>query len=139
MGAGLGLENPTDPDAGTNRTNAVSSDNLMNEAGLKYSGNYIINDTLNNVGVAGTWWSSTIVNTRYSYNLRINNHVDVLRPQSDNDDSHIGRAVRCISPTPLVALVQDLIHCRMYILATITGVRVGFTTSRWLAATGRLV
>ncbi|MBR2864368.1 hypothetical protein IKE88_02370 [Candidatus Saccharibacteria bacterium] len=32
--------------------------------------------------------------------------------------------------TPLVALVQDLIHCRMYILATITGIRVGFTARR---------
>ena len=89
------MPNPTDPDAGTNRTNAVSSDNLMTEAGLKYSGNYVINNLLNNVGVAGTWWSSTIVNTRYSYNLRINNNVDVLRPQSDNDDRYIGRSVRC--------------------------------------------
>ena len=33
-----------------------------------------------------------------------------------------------------------VIHCRMSILATITGVlRVGFTARRWVATTGRLV
>ena len=43
------------------------------------------------------------------------------------------------SSPPLVALVQDLIHCRMYIQATITGLRVGFTTRRCMATTGHLV
>ena len=31
---------PTDPDAGTNRANAVSRDNLMNEVSLGYDGSY---------------------------------------------------------------------------------------------------
>ena len=31
------------------------------------------------------------------------------------------------------------IHCLMYILAPITGIRVGFTTRRCMASTGRLV
>ncbi|MBR2864565.1 hypothetical protein IKE88_03440 [Candidatus Saccharibacteria bacterium] len=35
--------------------------------------------------------------------------------------------------------MQDLIHCRMYILALMPGVLVGFTTRRWMAATGRLL
>ena len=50
-------------------------------------------------------------------------------------NKRFGFPLRCVmtsgfSPPPLVALVQDLIHCRMYILATITGLRVGFTTRR---------
>ncbi|MBR2864440.1 hypothetical protein IKE88_02760 [Candidatus Saccharibacteria bacterium] len=36
-------------------------------------------------------------------------------------------------------VAQDLIHCRMYILAAITGVRVGFTSRRCMDTTGRLV
>ena len=35
------MENPTDPDAGTNRTNAVSRDNLMTGASLGYDGAYV--------------------------------------------------------------------------------------------------
>ncbi|MBR2864574.1 hypothetical protein IKE88_03490 [Candidatus Saccharibacteria bacterium] len=35
--------------------------------------------------------------------------------------------------------MQDLIHCRMYILGTITGLRVGFTTRRCMVPTGRLL
>ncbi|MBR2864179.1 hypothetical protein IKE88_01355 [Candidatus Saccharibacteria bacterium] len=35
--------------------------------------------------------------------------------------------------------MQDLIHCRMYILVTITGVQVCFTTRRRLVTTGHLM
>ncbi|MBR2864408.1 hypothetical protein IKE88_02600 [Candidatus Saccharibacteria bacterium] len=35
--------------------------------------------------------------------------------------------------------MQDLIHCRMSIQAATTGALVGFTTRRWMAATGRLL
>ena len=34
--------------------------------------------------------------------------------------------------------MPEAIHCRMYILASITGLRVDFTTKRWLATIGRL-
>ena len=124
------------PDAGTNRTNAVSRDNLMNGLGLKYNGQYI-NKDLDFVGTDGFWWMSAIRNNTYSYSSRINTD-GYIYPQGQSVQN-MGRAVRCIPPTLLVVLVQDLIHCRMYILATITGVQVGFTARRWKVATGHLV
>ncbi|MBR2864325.1 hypothetical protein IKE88_02135 [Candidatus Saccharibacteria bacterium] len=52
--------------------------------------------------------------------------------KTNSDNKRHGCALRCVPgiSSPLVALVQDLIHCRMYMLATITGLRVGFTTRR---------
>ncbi|MBR2864066.1 hypothetical protein IKE88_00765 [Candidatus Saccharibacteria bacterium] len=35
--------------------------------------------------------------------------------------------------------MQDLIHCRMYILAAITGIQVGSTAKQYMASTGHLV
>ena len=130
------MENPTDPDAGTNRTNAVSRDNLMNGASLGYSGHYT-GTILNYVGERGLWWLSTIHNnSSYSYFLLINTSGSIQSKGSGY--KYIGRSVRCLL-SPLVTLVQDLIHCRMYIQATTTGPLVGFTTRRWLATTGPLV
>ena len=130
------LSNPTDPNAGTNRTNAVSRDNLMNGASLGYDGSYRT-ASLDNVGLYGFWWSSTIRAIDRSYHLIVSLEISEIHPQGANN-KHVGRSVRCLL-SPLEALVQDLIHCRMYILATITGLRVGFTTSRCMATTGRLV
>ena len=131
------MGNPTDPDAGTNRNNAMSRDNLMNGASLGYSGHYT-GTTLNYVGERGLWWLSTIHNnSSYSYFLLINTSGSI-HSEGGSGYKYLGRSVRCLL-SPLVALVQDLIHCRMYILAAITGVRVGFTTRRCLATTGRLV
>ncbi|MBR3233699.1 hypothetical protein IKG12_02465 [Candidatus Saccharibacteria bacterium] len=95
------MENPTDPNAGTNRTNAVSRDNLMNGVSLGYSGNYS-SKALNVVGIDGHWQSSTISNTDYSYNLRITTEGTV-NPQN-RGNKFIGRSVRRLL-SPLVALV----------------------------------
>ena len=111
------MENPTDPNAGTNRTNAVSRDNLMNGLGLEYCGGY--GSSLSLVGTLGFWWSSAIIHATHSYGLYVDTSDGILSPQS-NSTKYIGRSVRCLL-SPLVALVQDLIHCRMYILVSITG------------------
>ena len=85
--------NPTDPDAGTNRTNAVSRDNLMNGVGLGYDGNS--NDVyINNVGTYGRWWASTVGDESRSYGLDIFND-GYLQPSGTNG-RNIGRAVRCV-------------------------------------------
>ena len=89
------LPNPTDPDAGTNRTNAVSRDNLMNGLGLKYNGQYI-NKDLDFVGTDGFWWMSAIRNNTYSYSSRINTD-GYIYPQGQSVQN-MGRAVRCIPP-----------------------------------------
>ena len=83
--------NPTDPDAGTNRTNAVSRDNLMNEASLKYSGDYDIG-LLYNVGAGGFWWSSTILSGNSSRLLGTTN-FDAINPQGGSN-KNVGRTVR---------------------------------------------
>ena len=87
------LPNPTDPDAGTNRTNAVSRDNLMNGAGLGYVGSY--NEILlYNVGIAGHWWSSTVSdNSNNAYRLYISLNDSLIRPRAGNN-KNTGRAVR---------------------------------------------
>ena len=83
--------NPTDPDAGTNRTNAVSRDNLMNGASVKYSGDYDIG-LLYNVGVGGFWWSSTILSGNSSRLLGTTN-FDAINPQVGSN-KNVGRTVR---------------------------------------------
>ncbi|MBR3233719.1 hypothetical protein IKG12_02570 [Candidatus Saccharibacteria bacterium] len=126
---------PTDPNAGTNRTNAVSRDNLMNNVELGYDGQSV-STAIGNVGVRGLWWSSTRSGTSSSLYLAID--MNGITYPSDSGARYSGRSVRCLLSPP-VALVQDLIHCRMYIQAIITGILVGFTTRRCMAATGRLV
>ncbi|MBR3233442.1 hypothetical protein IKG12_01090 [Candidatus Saccharibacteria bacterium] len=87
------MENPTDPDAGTNRTNAVSRDNLMEGAGLGYDGFY--NTTsLNYVGAYGLRLSSTIRNTEYPYGADVNISGGIL-PRYHGRTKNIGFAVRC--------------------------------------------
>ncbi|MBR3233297.1 hypothetical protein IKG12_00330 [Candidatus Saccharibacteria bacterium] len=83
--------NPTDPDAGTNRINAVSRDNLMEGAGLKYGG-YYGSTTLNNVGTRGYWWVSTIRGTNGAYSLLMYSD-NTIYPQG-NSDKYVGRSVR---------------------------------------------
>ena len=88
------MENPTDPNAGTNRTNAVSRDNLMNEAELNYNGIY--NKTsLDDVGALGRWHASTINRTSASYFLYVDDLNDNISPQRDGN-KYFGRAVRCV-------------------------------------------
>ena len=88
------MGNPTDPDAGTNRTNAVSRDNLMNGTSLGYSG-YFYDTSLNNIGSVGVWWSSTSSDNVSAYYLDITkvNHVG---PQNNNSTKVLGRSVRCL-------------------------------------------
>ena len=84
--------NPTDPDAGTDRKNAVSRDNLMNGVGLGYDG-YYSSASLNTVGIGATWQSSTIsddVKNSYSFGI---NAGGTLSPQYSHTKS-IGRSVR---------------------------------------------
>ena len=85
------MGNPTDPDAGTNRTNAVSRDNLMNEAELGYDGNYSGN-SLRSVGTNGEWNSSTTRDTRFLEFLYTNTD-SYIYPQGDGS-KYFGRAVR---------------------------------------------
>ena len=87
------MENPTDPDAGTNRTNAVSRDNLMNEASLGYDG-YYRDFVLDSISENGNYWSSTIVGALGSYYLNIRTDEAIL-PQSYANNKYIGRSVRC--------------------------------------------
>ena len=129
------MGNPTDPNAGTNRTNAVSRDNLMNNEELGYDGQSV-GTAIGNVGVRGLWWSSTRSGTSSSLYLAID--MNGIAYPSDSGARYSGRSVRCLL-SPLVALVQDLIQCHMCGQATITVVRVGFTSRRWVATTGRLV
>ena len=130
------MENPTDPNAGTDRNNAVSRDNLMNGASLKYSG-YYVSTSLGEIGQGGGWRSSTISDSNEAHRLFIYLGNGRIGPVG-YDVKFIGRSVRCIS-SPLVALVQDLIHCRMSIQASTTGVLVGFTNRRCMATTGHLL
>ena len=85
------MGNPTDPNAGTNRTNAVSRDNLMNEAGLKYDG-YYLPMTLEIIGIGGVWLSSIIRDANRAYFLSVNIDNGIF-PLNNNSKS-IGRAVR---------------------------------------------
>ncbi|MBR3233829.1 hypothetical protein IKG12_03155 [Candidatus Saccharibacteria bacterium] len=87
------MENPTDPDAGTNRTNAVSRDNLMEGAGLKYSGTY--NGTsLNYVDSNGSWYSSTATNTTSAYNMYVYSDENTCIFPRNSNNKYYGRAVR---------------------------------------------
>ena len=95
------MENPTDPDAGTNRTNAVSRDNLMNNVELGYDGQSV-GTTIANVGVRGLWWSSTRNGTSSSPYLAID--MNGITYPSDSGARYSGRSVRCLL-SPLVALV----------------------------------
>ncbi|MBR2864180.1 hypothetical protein IKE88_01360 [Candidatus Saccharibacteria bacterium] len=79
-------------DAGTNRTNAVSRDNLMNGAGLGYDG-YYLQVALYRIGLAGLWWSSTIRSTSNTYYLGTNSDQDSISPQNIAD-KYTGRAMR---------------------------------------------
>ena len=84
--------NPTDPDAGTSRKNAVSRDNLMNGAGLEYDG-YYSGASLNAVNVGATWQSSTVsddIKESYSFGI---NAGGTLSPQYSNGKI-LGRSVR---------------------------------------------
>ncbi len=85
------LPNPTDPDAGTNRTNAVSRDNLMNGAGLEYSGVYS-GTVLNNISANGNWWSYAIDGSSNSYLLYIATDSDIA-PRGIHA-KFLGRSVR---------------------------------------------
>ena len=83
---------PTDPDAGTNRANAVSRDNLMNGASLGYDRLY------NNASSSGTnshgyWWTSTIHNTSARYIVVATS--DIISPQNSGY-KYFGFAVRCV-------------------------------------------
>ena len=86
------MGNPTDPDAGTNRTDAVSRDNLMNEVSLGYSGIYV-NGVLDDVSASGSWWSSTIDHSTSSYASRVANAGSNINPQNSNQKRY-GRSVR---------------------------------------------
>ena len=86
------LSEPTDPDAGTNRTNAVSRDNLMEGAGLRYDGRYV-NAALNNIDTNGSWWSSTIMSTIASHTLGVGTDGGIY-PKGSNSNKNYGRAVR---------------------------------------------
>ena len=62
-------------------------------AGFTYAGGYN-GTTLNNVGTSGYYWSSSVYNTNYSYNLNFG--TSSVRPQSNNNKGN-GNAVRCIA------------------------------------------
>ena len=85
------MGDPTDPNAGTDRNNAVSRDNLMNGAGLKYDG-YYLPMTLEIIGIGGVWWSSIIRDANRAYFLSVNIDNGIF-PLNNNSKS-IGRAVR---------------------------------------------
>ena len=74
----------------------MSRDNLVNGAGLGYSGAYY-NKELQRVSTDGLWWSSTVNETRYAYDLGINKDGNYLIPQNFNNAKYYGRAVRCKS------------------------------------------
>ncbi|MBR2864471.1 hypothetical protein IKE88_02925 [Candidatus Saccharibacteria bacterium] len=90
------MPNPTDPDAGTNRTNAVSRDNLMNGASLGYDGAYVAT-LLDAVGRSGFWWSSAINTSRGSIFMKVHD-TGIINPRDDNN-KYPGRAVRCANQT----------------------------------------
>ncbi|MBR2864324.1 hypothetical protein IKE88_02130 [Candidatus Saccharibacteria bacterium] len=75
--------NPTDPDAGTNRTNAVSRNNLMEGAGLGYNGSYNAT-SLGHVGARGYYWSTTIYNSSNSRNIRVDYSNGGIYPQNSS-------------------------------------------------------
>ena len=89
----------------------------MNNVELGYDGQSL-GTAISNVGVRGLWWSSTRNGTSSSLYLAID--MNGITYPSDSGARYSGRSVRCLL-SPLVALVQDLIHCRMYILVSITG------------------
>ena len=83
---------PTDPDAGTNRANAVSRDNLMNEVSLGYDGSYGYY-SLFNVGTNGIWWTSDIYDDGYSRYLGL--FTDGRINPQDRYHKYTGYSVRC--------------------------------------------
>ncbi|MBR2864065.1 hypothetical protein IKE88_00760 [Candidatus Saccharibacteria bacterium] len=85
------LPNPTDPNAGTNRTNAVSRDNLMEGAGLGYNG-YYTSTSLNSIGESMNLWSSTLRETKNSHFLYID--IDNRIHPVNNGVRYLGRSVR---------------------------------------------
>ena len=98
------LPNPTDPDAGTNRTNAVSRDNLMNGAELRYDGFYNAT-SLNYVGGAGGRWSATVSSDSQVYRLDV--YPDGRIYPNDAGTRQLGRSVRYIAQI-LVLLIHYL-------------------------------
>ena len=110
------MGNPTDPNAGTNRTNAVSRDNLMNGMRLKYDGHYS-ETSLNNIGLGVGLWS---INTRdYStaYNLVFSNTGDHIYPQSRNN-KYFGFGVRCATQRTSETFVRIIRHNQVRIIYT---------------------
>ena len=97
-----------------------------------YSGNYYW-DTgrLYTQTVNSYYWSSSIVSSSHSYTLYMYNAHFI---KANNNNKRSGIALRYVMTlrfsSLLVALVQDLILCRMYMLASITGIRVGFTINQ---------
>ena len=67
----------------------------MEGAGLGYSGAYY-NKELQRVSTDGLWWSSTVNETRYAYDLCIKEN-GYLIPQNLNNAKYYGRSVRCKS------------------------------------------
>ena len=84
--------NPTDPDAGTNRINTVSRDNLMNGAGLKYSGYYNGPTTIVGLNTSGGRWSASVSSTDHAYRLDVYTNGRIEPRQTGN--KQLGRSVR---------------------------------------------
>ena len=98
------MGNPTDPDAGTNRTNAVSRDNLMEETRLGYTGAYN-NNTLNTVGKLTYQQSSTLRSNATGYVLDLRKDEEAIHPQ-DSNYKRLGLPVRCATQSEPVALIM---------------------------------
>ncbi|MBR2864460.1 hypothetical protein IKE88_02870 [Candidatus Saccharibacteria bacterium] len=96
------MGNPTDPNAGTNRINAVSRDNLMNEVSLGYDGSYGYY-SLFNVGTNGIWWTSDIYNDSYSHYLGL--FTDGRINPQDKYHKYTGYSVRCATQNEPEALI----------------------------------
>ena len=82
---------------GVNRTDATARDRFLNQASFLYSGNYV-SSQLYNVGSNGYWWSDTVLNTYYSYNLYLDSSGYVY-PQNYSL-KYYGFAVRCVAQWP---------------------------------------
>ena len=65
----------------------------MTGASLGYDGSYRT-ASLDNVGLYGFWWSSTIRAIDRSYHLIVSLEISEIHPQGANN-KHVGRSVRC--------------------------------------------